>query len=223
MISHKINEVSYPISSATNEHKIKDRKKNIDKKPIGETNKDIDNSVISKDAVIECEFLKRIKASDEDVCKGQFKEKYSEEYKKIKDEIVSGKYGKDAKKYMKLLDKAFKDSLEDAVKSQKKALNEIMEKTIDKQYKIKFSGAQLIQYHKQYETATGIVWILRAENKRISQEIEEYRRKKDHSKVASLTQLRDSYNGIIHNVSDIAAKIRSDIDDNYSEDQNKEW
>lgn len=222
MVSNKINDISYPVSSATNEHKIKDRKKNIDKKPIGETNKDIDNSVISKDAVIECEFLKRIKASDEDVCKGKFKEKYSEEYKKIKDEIVSGKYGKDTRKYMKLLDKAFKDSLEDAVKSQKKALNETIEKTIDKQYKIKFSGAQLIQYHKQYETATGIVWILRAENKRISQEIEEYRRKKDHNKVASLTQLRDSYNGIIHNVSDIATKIRSDIDDNYSQDQNKE-
>lgn len=221
MVSNKINEVSFPMSSVTNEHKIKDRNKDTDKKPIGETNKDIDNSVISKDAVIECEFLKRIKASDEDVCKGQFKEKYSEEYKNIKDEIASGKYGNDAKKYMKLLDKAFKDSLEDAINSEKKALNETLEKTINKHYKIKFSGAQLIQYHKQYETATGIVWILRAENKRISQEIEQYRKKKDHVKVASLTQLRDSYTGIIKNVSGIATKIRSDIDDNYSEDQNK--
>lgn len=119
---------------------------------------------------------------------------------------------------MKLLDHAFKDSLENAANM----LGKTLEKTNIKNNKIKFSGANLIKYQKQYETATGINWILRAENKRISKEIEEYRKKKNHRMVVSLTQLRNTYKRIINNVSDIATKIRSDIDDNYSEDKTKE-
>lgn len=49
-----------------------------------------------------------------------------------------------------------------------------------------------------------------------------YRKKKNSRKVASLTKLRNTYNRIINNVSDIAAKIRSDIDDDYSKDKIKE-
>ncbi|WMJ81507.1 hypothetical protein RBU49_04435 [Clostridium sp. MB40-C1] len=215
----KINKaISYKINSNINEHKTKDNDNNVGKNYNDEVCKKTNDSVISKDAVIGYEFLNRIEASFKDVNKVHFIEKYAYEYKKIKSEIDSGKYGNDKKKYMKLLDNALKDSLEQATNILKKTL----EKTNIKDNKIKFSGAKLIKYQKQYETATGIAWILRAENKRISQEIEKYRKKKDHRKVTSLTQLRNSYKRIINNVSDIATNIKSDIDDNYSEDKTKE-
>ncbi|KAJ51422.1 hypothetical protein BD780_002576 [Clostridium tetanomorphum] len=219
MYSIKINKtMSYSINSAINKYKTKDNHKNIGKNSNNEVYKEINDSVISKDAVIGHEFLSRIEASFGDVDKVHFIEKYALEYEKIKDEIVSGKYGNDTKKYMRLLDNAFKDSLENAVN----ILGKTLEKTNMKDNKIKFSGGDLIKYQKQYETATGIAWILRAENKRIAQEIEIYRKKKDHRKVTSLIQLRNTYRRIINNVSDIATKIRSDIDDNYSEDNIKE-
>lgn len=219
MDSIKINKpISYSINSAVNEYKTKDSDKNIGKKSNNEVFKETNDSVISKDAVIGHEFLSRIEASFGDIKKVHFIEKYASEYEKIKEEIASGKYGNDTKKYMKLLDHAFKDSLENAANM----LGKTLEKTNIKNNKIKFSGANLIKYQKQYETATGINWILRAENKRISKGIEEYRKKKNHRMVVSLTQLRNTYKRIINNVSDIATKIRSDIDDNYSEDKTKE-
>ncbi|MCY6958492.1 hypothetical protein [Clostridium brassicae] len=219
MDSIKINKtISYQINLDVNEHKTKDNDKNMGKNSNNQVCKNTKSSVISKDAAIGYEFLNRIEASFKDVNKVHFIEKYAYEYKKIKGEIDSGKYGNDTKKYMKLLDNAFRDSLENAANILKKTL----EKTNIKDNKIKFSGANAIKYQKQYETATGIAWILRAENKRISQEIEKYRKKKDHRKVTSLTQLRNSYKRIINNVSDIATNIKSDIDDNYSEDKTKE-
>lgn len=218
MDSTKINKViSYPINSAVNEHKTKYNNKNTGENSNDEAYKKIDDSVISNNALIGYEFLSRIEASFRDDKQTHFIEKYALEYEKIKEEIASGKYGKDTKKYMALLDNAFKDSLENAYN----ILGETLEKTNVKDNKIKFSGANSIKYQKQHDTATLIAWILRAENKRISQEIEMYRKKKNHKKVASLTKLRDSYNRIIDNVSDIATKIRGDIDDNYSEDKIK--
>lgn len=217
MDSIKINKtISYPINSGGNKHKTKD--KDMGKKYNDEVFKCTNDSVISKDAVIGHKFLSRIENSFGDVNKVHFIEKYASEYEKIKDEIASGKYGNDTKKYMTLLDNAFKDSLKNAAN----IIGKTLEKANIKNNKIKFSGANLIKYQKQYETATGIAWILRAENKRISQEIEEHRKKKNHRMVASLTQLSNTYKRIINNVSDIATNIRSDIDDNYSEDKTKE-
>ncbi|MBU5591303.1 hypothetical protein KQI89_05975 [Clostridium sp. MSJ-4] len=216
MGSIKINKtISYPINSTVNEHKIKDNNKNIEKNSNDEAYKETNDSVISKNAAIGYEFLSRIEASVREVNKVNFIEKYASEYEKIKGEIASGKYGKDTKKYMRLLDNAFKDSLENAAN----ILTKTLEKTNVKDSRIKFSGANLIKYQKHHDIATGIAWILRAENKRISQEIEIYRKKKNHRKVTSLSQLRNTYNRIINNVSDIATKIRSDIDDNYNEDK----
>lgn len=218
MGSIKINQtISYPINSAINEHKTKDNN-NIEKNSNDEAYKEANDSVISENAVIGYEFLSRIEASFGDANKAHFIEKYASEYEKIKGEIASGKYGNDTKKYMRLLDNAFKDSLENAAN----ILGKTLEKTNIKDNRIKFSGANLIKYQKQHDTATVIAWVLRAENKRISQEIEMYRKKKNHRKVASLTQLRNTYNNIINNASDIATKIRSDIDDNYSKDRIKE-
>ncbi len=220
MNSIKINKtISYPINSAVNEHKTKDNnKKNIEKNYDGEAYKDTNDSVISKNAVIGYEFLSRIEASLGDGNKVHLIEKYTSEYEKIKGEITSGKYGNDTKKYMALLDNAFKDSLENAAN----ILGETLEKANVKDNRIKFSGTSLIKYQKQHDTATLIDWTLRAENKRISQEIEMHRKKKNHRKVASLTELRNTYNRIINNVSGIATKIKSDIDDNYSKDKIKE-
>ena len=221
MGSIKINKtMSYPISSTVNEQKTKDN--NIEKSSNYEAYKETNNSVISEDAVIGYEFLSRIEASFRDGNKAHFIEKYASEYEKIKGEIASGKYGKDTKKYMTLLDNAFKDSLENAANILEKTLGKTPEKTNVKDSRIKFSGSNLIKYQKQHDTATLIAWTLRAENKRISQEIETYRKKKNHRKVNSLTQLRNTYNRIINNVSDIATRIKSDIDGNYSEDKIKE-
>lgn len=218
MDSTKINKViSYPINSYVNENKTKNNNKNIGENSNDKAYKETDDSVISNNAVIGYEFLSRIEASVADGKKSNLIEKYALEYEKIKGEIASGKYGKDTKKYRALLDNAFKDSLENAAN----ILGKTLEKESFKDNRIKFSGASSIKYQKQHDTATLIAWTLRAENKRISQEIEIYRKKKNHKKVASLTKLRDSYNRIIDNVSDIATKIRSDIDDNYSEDKIK--
>lgn len=222
MGSIKINKtMSYPINSAVNEHKTKENN-NVEKNSNDEAYKEINNSVISEDAVIGYEFLSRIEASFGDGNKSYFIEKYASEYEKIKSEIASGKYGNDTKKYMTLLDNAFKDSLENAANILGKTIEKTIEKTNVKDNRIKFSGANLIKYQKQHDTATTIAWILRAENKRISQEIDMYKKKKNHRKVNSLTQLRNTYNRIINNVSDIATKIKSDIEGNYSEDKIKE-
>jgi hypothetical protein len=219
MSSIKINEtIFYPINSTVNEHKAKDNNKNIEKNYDGEAYNDTNDSVISKNALIGYEFLNRIESSSGDGNKAYLIEKYTLEYEKIKGEIASGKYGNDTKKYMTLLDNAFKDSLENAAN----ILGETLEKTNVKDNRIKFSGTNLIKYQRQHDTATLIAWTLRAENKRISQEIEMHRKKKNRGKVASLTELRSTYNRIINNVSDIATKIRSDIDDNYSKDKIKE-
>ena len=219
MSSIKINEtIFYPINSAVNEHKAKDNNKNIEKNYDGEAYNDTNDSVISKNALIGYEFLNRIESSLGDGNKAHLIEKYTSEYEKIKGEIASGKYGNDTKKYMTLLDNAFKDSLENAAN----ILGETLEKINVKDNRIKFSGRNLIKYQKQHDTATLIAWTLRAENKRISQEIEVHRKKKNRGKVASLTELRSTYNRIINNVSGIATKIRSDIDDNYSKDKIKE-
>lgn len=220
MSSIKINEtIFYPINSAVNEYKTKDNNKNIEKNYDGEAYNDTNDSVISKNALIGYEFLNRIESSFGDSNKTHLIEKYTLEYEKIKGEIASGKYGNDTKKYMTLLDNAFKDSLENAAN----ILGETLEKINVKDNRIKFSGRNLIKYQKQHDTATLIAWTLRAENKRISQEIEVHRKKKNRGKVASLTELRSTYNRIINNVSGIATKIRSDIDDNYSKDKIKEW
>lgn len=136
---------------------------------------------------------------------------------KIRSEISSGKYGEDIKKCMGLLDNASKDSLENAADIIKKTLEE----TNAKLSKTEHPGVRSVELQKQYEAATQITWMLRAENKRISQEIEEYRRKKDHMKVASLTQLRNDYNRIIGNLSKIVVLINDSTDDNFDEDKIK--
>lgn len=219
MSSIKINKtIFYPIDSAVNEQKTKENNKNIEKNYDGEAYNDTNDSVISKDALIGYEFLSRIEASLGDGNKVHLTEKHTSEYEKIKGEIASGKYGDDTKKYMTLLDNVFKDSLENAAN----ILGKTLEKIDVKDNRIKFSGTNSIKYQKQHDTATLIAWTLRAENKRISQEIEMHRKKKNRRKVDSLTQLKNTYNRIINNTSDIAAKIKSDIDNNYSKDKIKE-
>ncbi len=162
MSSIKINKIiSYPINSAVNEHETKGNNKNIEKNYDAEAYKDTNGSFISRNALLGYEFLSRIEASFGDGNKVHLIEKYASEYEKIEGEIASGKYGEDTKKYMTLLDKAFKDSLENAAN----ILGKTLEKTNVKDNRIKFSGEDSIKYQKQHDTATLIAWVLRAENK----------------------------------------------------------
>lgn len=61
---------------------------------------------------------------------------------------------------------------------------------------------------KQYNTATSLVWIFKAENKRILQDIEYYRKKKNQRMVNSLTQLSKAYTHVINNISNIVTMIK---------------
>lgn len=83
------------------------------------------------------------------------------------------------------------------------------------------SLSALSKCQKQYNTATTLLWSLRAENKATLKKIEYYKRKKNHRKVVLLTQLSNTYKRIINNIDSTAALIKSNIDDNFNEDSDK--
>lgn len=179
----------------------------------------VDNSTISEDAKIGYAFLNSIENSVKDTEKTSFIDKYTAEYEKIKKDIESGKYGNDFNKYKNMLDDAFKNAIEHVFKlTAKEALDSInsTSNTLNK----KLPLPELKKCQKQYETATTFVWMFRAENKRILQEIEYYRKKKNHRMVTSLTQLSDSYKHAINNIFADATFIQSKINDSFSADSN---
>lgn len=187
---------------------------NVDIDGHSSSNKKIDNAVasddiskISGDGIISYKFLKRIEGSACNDNKISFIDKYVSEYEKIKKEIDSGTYGSDKEKYINILDSVFNSSLSHASSH------------------IKMSAPSLIKCHKQYETATGLAWMFKAEHKRIKHEIEYYKKKKNHTMVASLRQLSDSYKHAIDNISNTAAMIEENIyestDNEKSQDGNK--
>lgn len=176
------------------------------------SDKIIDKASISEDAKTSCDFLKRLEGSAE---KGKnFSiEKYKAEYEKIREEIESGSYGEDKKRYRKLLDDAFKN----AINSKEKEIKAFTKESS----KIKMNSSSLLSCQKQYEKATSLLWIFKAENKRILEEIEYYRRKKNHRMVASLSQLSNSYKHVINNIGDTASFIRNSINDSISSEDEK--
>lgn len=210
--------ISYQANPAINEDKNKDNNKNIEKNHDGKVHKDTNSLVISKNAEIGYEFLSRIEASFKGDDKSSLIEKYALEYEKIREEISSGKLGNNVKKYLELLDNAFKDSLKNAYNILGKSLEEANIKDNRK----KFSGPTSDKYRKQHDTATLIAWVLRAENKRISEEIEYHKKKKNHGKVFQLNKLKNTYKRIINNVTEIAAWIRGDVDEKHSKDETKD-
>ncbi|NMM63771.1 hypothetical protein HBE96_14030 [Clostridium sp. P21] len=175
--------------------------------------KGTDNSSISNDAVLGYKFLNRIETSIKDITKSPFIEKYSSEYENIKKEIVSGTYGSDTNKYTGLLDNVFKNALNLA--------SNILLKGSTKSDNMKMSSSTLIKCQKQYETANGLVWIFREENKKILKEIEECKKKKNHQKVASLTQLSDTYKHVINNLSCTINFIQENVNNSFDTDSNE--
>lgn len=171
--------------------------------------KNVDKSDISYDAIIGYKFLNRIKSSAKDINKGHFLEEYKSEYEKIKKEIDSKSYGDNTKKYMNLLNDAFKSLLEHT--------SNLLIKNSSKTHNIKMSTSCLIKCQKQYDTANTLVWIFKAERKRISREIEDYRKKKNHQMVTSLTQLSNTYKHVINNISNTITLIKTSIDDSLSD------
>lgn len=171
-----------------------------------------DKLSISDDAVTCYKFLNRIESSAH--IKGAnislFMAKYASEYERIKKEITSGVYGSDTKKYTDLLNNAFKSALNH--------VSELVPKVPSQTHHIKMSSSALSKCQKQYNTATTLLWSLRAENKATLKKIEYYKRKKNHRKVVSLTQLSNTYKHIINNIDSTAALIKSNVDDNFSED-----
>lgn len=81
---------------------------------------------------------------------------------------------------------------------------------------VKMTSSTLIKCQKQYDTATSLVWIYKAENKRILQEIEYYKKKKNHSMVNSLTQLSTTYKHVISNISNTVTMIQNSINDSFN-------
>lgn len=169
-----------------------------------------DSSNISDDAAISYKFLSSIESSVKNKNKISALNDCASEYKKIKEEIKSGAYGKDVNKYMDLLNNAFKSALNDVGNSISNIFNK---NKSGKTSHIKMSSSALIKCQKQYETGTSIIWMFNAENKRILQEIEYYKKKKNHHKVFLLTQMSNSCKNIIDNVSDTVDYIKSNIDD----------
>ncbi|EET86419.1 hypothetical protein CcarbDRAFT_3109 [Clostridium carboxidivorans P7] len=133
-----------------------------------------DDSHISNDAIVSYKFLNRIESSVKDITKSPFVEKYNSEYENIKKEINSGIYGNNTNKYMDLLDNAFKGALNHA--------SNILLKSSTKSDNMKLSSSTLTKSQKQYETATSLVWIFKAEHKKVLKEIEEYKKKKKYMK-----------------------------------------
>lgn len=206
--------ISYKTNSSIN----KDTNSVIDNKhPDKNSNSEIvygkDASDISNDAVISYKFLNRIEASTQNSEKGSFVEKYIGEYERIKKEIDSGLYGNNTNKFTSLLDNAFKNVIDNS--------SDLLIKSSEKSSKVKMTSSSLIKCQKQYENATSLVWIYRAENKRVLQEIEDYRRKKNHQMVASLTRLSNAYKHVINNISNTVAMIQQNIDDSFSTDSDE--
>lgn len=209
--------ISYKTSPVINEYKnsisaSKDNK-HTNKNSNNTIFKNNDNSDISNDAVIGYKFLNRIETSMHDINKIPSIDKYTSEYKKIKKEIASGLYGNDKNKYIDLLDDAFKNSLNNT--------SDFFVKSSTKTNNIKMSSSSLTKCQKQYETATSLVWIFSAENKRILQEIEDYKKKKNHRMVTSLTQLNSTYKHVINNISAVVTLMQSTINDSFGENPNE--
>lgn len=206
--------ISYKTNSNINEYKnpINDNK-HTNENSINTILRSTDDSIISNDAMIGYKFLSRIETSMQDTSKSPSISKYTSEYEKIKKEIVSGAYGSDTNKYTGLLDTAFKNALNNT--------SNFLLKPSTKSANTKMSSSTLVKCQKQYETATSLIWIFRAENKRILQEIETYKKKKNHRMVTSLTQLSDTYKHAINNISDAATLIKNNIDDSFNADSNE--
>jgi hypothetical protein len=206
--------ISYKTNSNINEYKnfINDNK-HTNENSNNIIFKGTDNSNISNDAMISYKFLNRIESSIQDINKIPFIEKCTSEYENIKKEIVSGTYGSDTNKYTDLLDNAFKNALNHA--------SNFLLKPSTKPANIKMSSSTLIQCQKQYETATSLVWLFDAENKRILKEIEAYKKKKNHPLVASLTQLSTTYKHVINNISDTINVIQNTIGDSFNTNSNE--
>lgn len=215
---------SYTKDSNTVEHQtLKDDNNSKNTKTDSKNCNINSNSNISEDAKINYDFFKSIGDSVKDVTKTPFLDKYIEEYEKIKNEISCGKYGKDVKKYETILENSFKAAINNAFKILNNEVDKITKtiSTSNTENK-KLPLRDLLKCQKQYETATGLTWMFRAENKRIQQEIEYYKRKKNYRKVNSLTELSKSYNRIINNVSAAADFIQGKINDSFSSDTNKD-
>lgn len=170
-------------------------------------------SNISDDAVTAYKFLNRIKNSVKDVDNSSFASKYTSEYKAIQKEINAGIYGANTDKYKNLLDSALKNAIADASTSSLKSSSQNV--------KIKMSSSNLCEYEKQSETATGLVWMFRAEHKRILKEIEDYRRKKNHQMVVSLTQLSNTYKQVIDNISGTRDILQTVINDDFNDESSE--
>ncbi|OBR94336.1 hypothetical protein CLRAG_15030 [Clostridium ragsdalei P11] len=173
--------------------------------------KDKDDSNISKDGTILCNFFNRIESSSKDNAELSSLSKYTSEYKKIKKEILSGAYGSDTKKYMSLLDNAFKDTLDNFSNSLIKSLTKNTTKNTTK-----MSYSSLIKFQKQYETGTTLTWIFREENKEVLRKIEYYKKKRNNQMVTSLTQLSHTYKHIISNISNTTTMIMDNINDSFN-------
>ncbi|AKA68717.1 hypothetical protein [Clostridium scatologenes] len=172
-----------------------------------------DDSHISSDAMVSYKFLNRIESSVKNITESPFIEKYNSEYENIKKEINSGIYGKNINNYIDLLDNAFKGALNHA--------SNILLKSSTKSDSIKLSSSALTKCQKQYETATSLVWIFRVEHKKVLKEIEEYKKKKNHEKVASLTQLSNTYKHVINNISCNINFMQENINKSFERDSYK--
>lgn len=206
--------ISYKTSSNINEYKnsINDSK-HTNENSNNTIFKSTDDSNISNDAKIGYKFLSCIETSMQDINKAPSIAKYTSEYEKIKKEIVSGVYGSDTNKYTDLLDNSFKNALNN--------VSNFLLKPSTKTATIKMSSSTLTQCQKQHDTATSLVWIFRADNKRISEKIEVYRKKKNHRMVASLTQLSTTYKQVINNISDTVTMVQNNIDDSFNANSNE--
>ncbi|WPC44508.1 hypothetical protein [Clostridium sp. JS66] len=202
-ISYETNTSGHKNSLNNNKHKNENSNNNT-------IFQSTDDSNISNDAIVSYKFLNRIESSIKDVTKSPFVEKYNSEYENIKKEINSGIYGNNTNKYIDLLDNAFKGALNYA--------SNILLKSSTKSDNMKLSSSTLTKNQKQYETATSLVWIFKAEHKKVLKEIEEYKKKKNHEKVASLTQLSNTYNHVINNISCTINFIQENINESFEKD-----
>lgn len=175
--------------------------------------KDTSDSSISDDAMTAYKFLSRIKGSAKDIKDSSFASKYTSEYEAIQNEISAGIYGTNTDKYKNLLDNAFKSAVTEASISSLKSNSQGL--------KIKMSASNLLECEKQSETATGLVWMFKAEHKRILKEIEDYRKKKNHEMVTSLTQLGNTYKQVIDNISGTRDTLKTIMNGNFNDDPNK--
>ncbi|MFL0251898.1 hypothetical protein ACJDT4_15880 [Clostridium neuense] len=171
------------------------------------------DSSISDDAMTAYKFLNRIKDSAKDIKDSSFASKYTFEYEAIQNEISADIYGTNTDKYKNLLDNAFKNAVTEASIPPFNSPS--------KDLKIKMSASNLLECEKQSETATGLVWMFKAEHKRILKEIEDYRKKKNHEMVTSLTQLGNTYKQVIDNISGTRDILKTIMNDNLNDDPNK--